>query len=139
MDNKSYEQFLIIQSTIDINKQKTDNFLKTDQKLTYITENLKVFTTFMMDQTNNQKLSPAQKDTSTPPDPTTMVPDKIRATPLGGGHYTKIGGIWTLKHEISPPKFYEILIKTELKGDTDLDIKNFYNNIKMCFNAMTRL
>ena len=30
MDNKSYEQFLIIQSTIDINKQKTDNFLKTD-------------------------------------------------------------------------------------------------------------
>ena len=68
-----------------------------------------------------------------------MVPDKIRATPLGGGHYTKIGGIWTLKHEISPPKFYEILIKKELKGDTALDLKNFFKHIKMSLNAVTRL
>ena len=47
--------------------------------------------------------------------------------------------MWTLKHEISPPKFYELLIKTELKGYTALDIKNFFNRIKMCLNAVTRL
>ena len=47
--------------------------------------------------------------------------------------------MWTLKHEISSPRFYELLIKTELKGDTALDLKNFYNHIKMSLNAMTRL
>ena len=44
--------------------------------------------------------------------PTTVVPDKMRDPPLDGGHSTKIGGIWTLKHEIISRKFYEILIKT---------------------------
>ena len=47
--------------------------------------------------------------------------------------------MWTLKHEISSPKYYEILIKTELKRDTALDIKNFYNHIKIYLNAVTRL
>ena len=75
--------------------------------------------------------SPTQKDTSTPPEPTNVVPVNRRYTPLEGGHSTKIGGMWTLKHEISSPKFYELLIKTELKGDTALDLKNFYNHIKM--------
>ena len=116
--------------------------MKTYEKLTNITEDLKVLTeniTSMMDQTNNSKFSPSQKYTSNPPDPTTVVSDNRRATPLGGVHSTKIGGMWTLKHEISSPKFYEILIKTELKGDTALDFKNFYNHIKMCLNAVTRL
>ena len=54
-------------------------------------------------------------------------------------NYTKIGGMWNLKYEIISPKFYEILIKTELKGDTALDIKNFYNHINTCLNAVTRL
>ena len=58
---------------------------------------------------------------------------------MEGGHYTKIDGMWTLKHEISSPKFYELLIKTELKGDTALDINNFFYPIKMCFNSVTRL
>ena len=80
----------------------------------------------MMDQTNNSKSSPNQKVTSTPTDPTTMVPSNSRAPPLEGGHYTKIGGMWTLKHEIRSPKFYELLIKTELKGDTALDVKNLW-------------
>ena len=53
--------------------------------------------------------------------------------------YTKIGGMWTLKHEIRKPKIYEILIKIELKKYTALDIKNFYNHIKMCINAVTIL
>ena len=66
-----------------------------------------------------------------------MVPANRRAPILEGGHSTKIGEMWTLKHEISSPKFYEILIKTELKGYTDIYLKNFYNHIKMCLNTMT--
>ena len=58
---------------------------------------------------------------------------------MGGVQTTKIGGMWNLKHEISSPKFYELIIKTGLKGDTDLDIKNFYNHINMCLNAVTRI
>ena len=47
-------------------------------------------------------------------------------------------GMWTLKHDIISAKFYELPIKIELKGDTALDLKNFYNHIKMCLNAVTR-
>ena len=78
--------------------------MNTDEKLTNITEDLKVLTktiTSMMDQTKNPKFSSSQKDTSNPPDPITMVPTNNRATPLDGGHYTKIGGMWTVKHDIS--------------------------------------
>ena len=93
----------------------------------------------MMDQTNNSKSSPTQKDTLTPPDPTTVVPDNKRGTPLEGVHSTKIVGMWTLRHEISSPKFYELLIKTELKGETALDLKNFFSHIKLCLNTVTRV
>ena len=93
----------------------------------------------MMDQTNISKSSPAQKYTLTPPDPNTMVLTNRRAPPFEGGHSTKIGGMWTLKHEIISPKFYEILIKTELKGDTTIDLENFFNHIKICLNAVNRL
>ena len=47
--------------------------------------------------------------------------------------------MWNLKHDISPPKFVELIISTELKGDTILYLKNFYNNIKMCLNVVTKL
>ena len=57
MDNKSDKQFLIIQVKIDSNKQETnEKQIKTDGKLTQITEDLKVMIatfTSMMDQTNN--------------------------------------------------------------------------------------
>ena len=59
--------------------------------------------------------------------------------PLEGAHSIKSFGMWTLKHEIVSPKFYEILIKTELKGDTYLDLNKFYKHINMCLGAMTRL
>ena len=55
-----------------------------------IKEILKTFATFMMDHTNISKSSPAQKDTLTPPDPTTMVLTNRRDPPLEGVHYTKI-------------------------------------------------
>ena len=42
MDNKSDEHFLFIQSKIDDNKLETDEKqMKTDQKLTHLTEDLK--------------------------------------------------------------------------------------------------
>ena len=93
----------------------------------------------LSNQINTMSSPPTYTDTSTPPDPTTVVPANMKDPPLEGVHSTKIGSMWTLKNEISSPKFYEILIKTELKEDTDLDIKNFYNHINMCINAVTRL
>ena len=47
--------------------------------------------------------------------------------------------MWTLKYEINSPKLYEVLIKTQLKGYTAMDLKNFYNNIKICLNEVTIL
>ena len=85
--------------------------MNTDEKLTHLTENINNLTAFMIDQNNIPKSSPTQKDTSNPPAPTTLVPIKRRDPSLEGGHYTKIGGMWTLKHEINSPKFYDILIK----------------------------
>ena len=72
-------------------------------------------------------------------DPTTVVPYNNRDSPLEGGHYTIIGGMRDLKHEIISSKFYEILTKTELKGEIALDLKNFYNHIKMYINEVKRL
>ena len=121
MDTKSDEQLLVIEFTIEANKKESDkNHKKTDEKLTLLTENQKetnekitlLLTAMMTDKNNISKSSPAQKDTSTPPDPTTVVPTNRRATPLEGVNSTKIGGMWTLKHEISSLKFYELLIKT---------------------------
>ena len=89
--------------------------MKTDEKLKNITEYLKVLTatiTSMMDKTTNSRFSSAHKDTYNPTDPTNVVPDNWRVPPLEIGHYTKIFGMWTLKHDISSPKFYELIIKT---------------------------
>ena len=47
----------------------------------------------------------------------------------------KFGG-W---YDISSPKFYELLIKIELKGDTDLYHRNFYNHINICLNRVNGL
>ena len=58
---------------------------------------------------------------------------------MDGVHSTKIVGMWTIKHDISTPRFYELLINTDIKGDTGMDLKNFYNHIKICLNEVTRL
>ena len=47
--------------------------------------------------------------------------------------------MWTLKYEIRSQKFYELLIKKELKCNTAMDLKNLYNHIKTCLNVVTRL
>ena len=58
---------------------------------------------------------------------------------LEGVYSTKTGGIWNLTYDISSPEFYKFLIKTELKGDIYLYIENFYNNLKTCLTAVTRI
>ena len=97
MDTNSDEQFLVIKATIETNKQEADNNNNsTDEKLTLLTENhkdtngkimllienLQVLTAMMIDKNNNSKSSPAQKDTSTPTDLTTVVPTNKRSPPL---------------------------------------------------------
>ena len=72
-------------------------------------------------------------------DTTNIVPDKKKDTPLEGGHSTKISAMWNLKHEIRSPKFYELLIKTELKRENYLELNNFYNYIKMYINKVARI
>ena len=44
-----------------------------------------------------------------------------------------------LKHEISSPEFYELLVETELKGNTDLDPNKLYNHVIMFLNAVKRI
>ena len=82
-----------------------------------LTEDFKEMLSEITDQINTLKYSPTQtqKDLPKPPEPTTVVPDNSRAPPLDGGKTTKNSGMWNMKHEISLPKFYEPLIKTELK------------------------
>ena len=64
----------------------------------------------IMDQIKISKSSPEKKDSPKAQDPTTMVPANNRAPQLEGGHYTKNGGMWTIKHEIITSNFYELLI-----------------------------
>ena len=106
MDNKSNEQLLVIQSANEAN---------TDEKIENATEDLKSMITLtitsMMDQINISKSSPDHEYSPKCPYPNTLVLANRRAPPLGGKNSTKIGGIWTLKHEISSQKYYELLIK----------------------------
>ena len=136
MDTKSDDQVLVIEATIEANKQEADknkqeadkNHKETTDNIKQLTETLNQVLVELKDKNNILKSSPAQKYTSTPPDPTTMVQTNRRAPPLEGGISENIGVMWTLKHEISSPRFYELLINIELKWDTALDLKNFYND-----------
>ena len=94
---------------------------------------------WITDQIKISKYSPDKKGLPKTQDPTTVVPAKKRDLPLEGGHYTKISGMWTPKHEIISPKFCGLLIKTELKCESSMDLNNFYNHINFCINAVTRI
>ena len=65
----------------------------------------------------------------------TVVHGNRKVPPLEGENYQKIGGMWTLKHDISSQKLYELIIKTDIKGYTDIDTKCFYNHTNMCINV----
>ena len=104
-----------------------------------LTEDLKAILTAIMDQINTLKSLPTQKDYPKHPDPTVVFLDNRKAAPLDSGKSSKIGGMWTMKYELSSLKFYELLNNTELKTDTALNPKDFYNHIKMCLNAVNIL
>ena len=87
----------------------------------------------------NQNSSPYKMYWPKAQDSENMVPDNQEAPPLEGRNSIKFGGMWNLKHETISPIFYDLLIKTELKGDTVMDLNNFYNHISMFLNAVTRL
>ena len=73
-DNKNEDQFILMKEENINNKQEFKAEIKDiKEDIKDIKETLNKITTFMMDQTNILKSSPAQKDTSTPPDPTTTV------------------------------------------------------------------
>ena len=104
-----------MQDVIEFNKKdmKT-NKQYFDEKMMNITEDFKEMlassTTSIMNQINTSKYSPSQKYSTKLPDPTTVVPVKKRSSPLDVGHSTKIGTMWTPKHEISSPNLHELLI-----------------------------
>ena len=104
MENKSDEQLLIMQSTIESIRKYYD------EKAKNLTEKLTSTISSIMDQIKISKSSPEKKDSPKAQDPTTMVPANNRAPQLEGGHYTKNGGMWTIKHEIITSNFYELLI-----------------------------
>ena len=58
------------------------------------------YTTSITDQINIVKYS-TQKDSPEHLDTTTVFPANRWDPPLDGGQSTKIGGMWTLKHDIS--------------------------------------
>ena len=82
-----------------------------DEKLKKLTADLTKIIASMKDHIKMYKSSPENKDSPKTQDTTIVVPATKKAPPLEGGHYTNIGGMWTLKYEISPPTFYELLIK----------------------------
>ena len=87
-----------------------------------------------MDQ--DQRCSPGKMDSPKAHNPYTVVTAKNNTPPLEGGNYMKIGVMCTLKPEIGPPKFYELLVKSKLKVDTDLYLNNLYDHINMCLNVV---
>ena len=126
-----YYRFIIVQYLIDDKRRDYDEKMnKYDSKLDKLTE----IDENMMDCIQIYNYSPNNMDSPKSQDPTTVVSSNNKAPPLEGINYPKIGGMQTLKHEISSPKFYELLIKTELNGSTGLDLNNFYNHIKICLN-----
>ena len=84
MDNNSYEQLLIMQATIDANRQYSD------EKTKRLTENLTEIISSMMDQIKISKESTGNKDSPKAQDHTTAVPANNNDPPLEGGNSTKM-------------------------------------------------
>ena len=106
MDNKSDYQLLIMKYTIEYNNQDSDD------NTNNLTADLTGMIASIMDQIKISKASPDKKDPPKAQDNTTVVSDNKKSPQLKCGNSTKIGGMWTLKHEIRSPKLYELLINT---------------------------
>ena len=97
MYNKSDDKLLIMQDTIEANMQYYD------EKMEKLAEDLTSMITSMVDQIKISKSSNEKKDSQKDQYPTTVVLANKRDQPLEGGHYSKVGGMWALKHEIISP------------------------------------
>ena len=53
----------------------------------------------IMDQLKFSNSSPDGMDSPKAQQPNTTVPDNKQSRPLEGGNSTRIGGMWTLKHD----------------------------------------
>ena len=103
---------------IDDNSQASDEKMNTyyskldkqDSKLDNIIEMIKN----MMYHNQNSNYPPENMDSPYDLSPTTVFSYEKKALPLEGGNSNKNGYLWTLKHDISLPKFYVLLINTEL-------------------------
>ena len=84
MENKTEEHFILLKQEIENNKQESKTDLKdmTETIMTLMEDQTNKLTTLMMDQINISKSSPAQKGTTTPPDPTTTVQTNRKASTL---------------------------------------------------------
>ena len=99
MDNKSDENFIIIQAAIESNKQDMkSNKQYSDEKMMNLTEDFKAMLAEITYQINTLKSSLIQKYFTKPPYLTTVVPSKRRAITLDGGHSIKICAMWILKN-----------------------------------------
>ena len=91
MDNKSDEQFIITQDTIESNRQESDD------KITKLTEDLKSIIkstiTSIMDRINISKYLPGKNNSPKPLQHTTVVPANVNFTTVSSRHYTKNGGM----------------------------------------------
>ena len=136
MDNKSYEQLLIMQDTIEANMKYSDDKTKNT------TEYLKAMTTStitsMMDQINISKFSIYQKDSPKAQGPNTVFPAYRRASPLDVVHYTKIVACG-ISNMISDYQNSMTPHQDRTKIETSINLKNFYNQINMCLNTVTYL
>ena len=104
MENNYDEQFIIMQTVIEASKENIKSNKKdSDDTMTKFTEESKAMLAEITYHINSLKSSPTQKYSPNPPDPSNVVPTYRRSPPLDGGHSTKVGGMWTQKHEISSP------------------------------------
>ena len=133
-----------MQASVETNKQVTDEInqdnFELNKKLNkhdFEFSDIKAFLNNVLVQ--DCTYYPDNMDPQKEQNPTNVVQANNIDPPLEGGNYTKIRGMWTLKHETRSTKFNELLTKTELKGDADIDLNKFYNHINMCLNEVTRL
>ena len=91
-DNKSDEQFIIMKSAIEFNKQEMkSNRQDSDNKMMKLTKYVKVMLAEITDHINTLKFPPTQKDLLNSLEPTTVVLANTRDPPLDGG---KSKNIW---------------------------------------------
>ena len=105
---------------IDYNRQSSDEkmkkyYSKLDKKDSKL-DNITTMINHTMYQNKNSNYPPDNMYSPLTQSPNTVFLVTNKALPLESGNSTKNIYLWTLKHEISSPKFYELIINTELKA-----------------------